>query len=168
MTDCICNTRYFGKVKPFCGHSGNDKFVRLNVWHRERCVAFYLAVYHSPPSPLPALLRALWTLCSVSLWVIFLPVYCRSLPLLGLCSSAQPCPFTSQRMLITVTLNHQASLSSAIHTPPQPTPFWVQQGVKWNSLHSIIDLVTFLVWIQWRSMITQDTRTFCGLDFYSS
>lgn len=32
-------------------------------------------------------------------------------------------------------------LLSPVNTPPQPTPFWVQQGVKRNSLHSIIDLV---------------------------
>lgn len=50
-----------------------DKNVELNVW-RKRCFV----------------------------WVIFLPVYCRTLQL---------CPLASQSMLIAVTLNHQASLS---------------------------------------------------------
>lgn len=79
----------------------------------KRCVAFFWLFI---PAPLLAPLRALWTLCSVSLWVIFLPVYCRSLPLPGLCGSVQHCPSTSQRMLITVTLNHWASLSYAYST----------------------------------------------------
>lgn len=81
------------------------------------------------------LLCALWTLCSVSV-SLFSPVYCRRWPLLGLCSAAQPCPFTLYSRDVDICRTESALppiSSTLLHSPP--SSIWTPAGVKCDRLH---------------------------------